>query len=119
MHPSKHTQHLVPPPPPAPNLQVYLEDLAELPENPWALKGLAQTYAAMGPAAADKAAAVSVLGLAREEGGGGAGAQGFLGGACECVVQLHEANLHWHQCASVYAAIGGSSSRQPQHGEHL
>jgi hypothetical protein len=39
--------------------QVYLEDLAELPENPWALKGLRQVYEAMGPGAADKAADVS------------------------------------------------------------
>lgn len=39
--------------------QVYLEDLAELPENPWALQGLSQVYEAMGPGAADKAADVS------------------------------------------------------------
>lgn len=36
--------------------QAYLEDLAELPENPWALKGLAQVYAAQGPTAAAKRA---------------------------------------------------------------
>lgn len=38
---------------------MYLEDLAELPENPWALKGLTKVYAAMGPAAADKLSNVS------------------------------------------------------------
>lgn len=35
-------------------LQEYLQDLAELPENPWALKGLAQVYAAQGPTSAEK-----------------------------------------------------------------
>lgn len=34
--------------------QEYLQDLAELPENPWALKGLTQVYAAQGPKAAGK-----------------------------------------------------------------
>lgn len=55
---------LHPPPPsthPHTHTQVYLEDLAELPENPWALKGLAQVYAAQGPAAAAKRADVSVV----------------------------------------------------------
>jgi hypothetical protein len=34
--------------------QEYLQDLAELPETPWALKGLAQVYTAQGPTAAEK-----------------------------------------------------------------
>jgi hypothetical protein len=43
----------LPPPLPHPHSQEYLQDLAELPETPWSLKGLAQVYTAQGPAAAE------------------------------------------------------------------
>lgn len=49
-------------------VQVYLEDLAELPENPWALKGLTQVYQAQGDKAAGKLQEV------REKEGGPPGA---------------------------------------------